>query len=147
VQSFFRCDGGGEFLGDLLLALPGNSVPTDWDTPQQNGISECANRDVGEGLVSSLVQSGLPDSFWGDAAFVHVTNRFPTAPIGDKTPYEPWYGTKPAISHLCLWGCKAYVHIQRDQRTKTQSHTRECAFIGYPEDHKAWIVAGKTAKG
>jgi hypothetical protein len=75
-----------------------------------------ANRDIGEGLVS-----GLPDSFWGEAAqaFVHVTNRFPTAPVGDKTPHELWYGTKPDVSHLRVWGCRAYVHIQRDQRTNT----------------------------
>jgi hypothetical protein len=99
----FRCDGGGEFLGELKCYLRSQGTQyqqTIRDTPQQNGISERANRDIGEGLVSALVQSGLPDSFWGDAAqaFVHVTNRFPTAPIGDKTPHELWYGTKPNVS-------------------------------------------------
>jgi hypothetical protein len=49
-----------------------------------------------------------------------------------------WYGSKPDVSHLRTWGCIAYVHVQRDQRTKTASHTTQCVFIGYPEDHKAW---------
>ena len=147
----FRCDGGGEFLGELkwyLISQGTQYQQTTRDTPQQNGISERANRDIGEGMVPALVQSGLPDSFWGDAAqaFVHVTNRFPTAPLGDKTPYEMWHGTKPDVSHLCVWGCKAYVFVQRDQRTKTQSHTCECAFIGYPEDHKAWMFYDPKAK-
>jgi hypothetical protein len=97
----FRCDGGGEFLGDLKRYLRSQGVLTGT---------------LVKGLYR-LVQSGLPDSFWGEAAqaFMHVTNRFPTAPLDDKTPYELWYGTKPDVSHLCVWGCRAYVHIQRDQ--------------------------------
>lgn len=139
----FRCDGGGEFIGmlkDYLLSVGTEYQQTTRATPQQNGISERANRDIGEGIVSALVQSGLPDTFWGEAAlaFVYVTNRFPTAPLGTTTPYERWYGHKPDVSHFRVWGCRAFVHIQRDQRTKTQSHTAECVFIGYPEDHKAW---------
>jgi hypothetical protein len=59
------CDGGGEFLGDLKHYLRSQGTQyqqTTWDTPQQNGISECANRVIGEGLVSSLVQSGQTPS-------------------------------------------------------------------------------------
>jgi hypothetical protein len=147
----FRCDGGGEFLGSFkkyLISQGTQYQQTTRDTPQQNGISERANRDIGEGVVTALAQSGLPDTFWGEAAtaFVHITNRFPTARLGDKTPYEMWHGDKPDVSHLRVWGCKAYVHIQGDQRTKTQPHTRECAFIGYPEDHKAWSFWDPKAK-
>jgi hypothetical protein len=55
-------------------------------------------------------------------------------------------GSTTTISHLRVWGCKAYVHVQRDQRTKTSSHTRECIFIGYPDDHKAWRFYDPKAK-
>jgi hypothetical protein len=27
------------------------------------------------------------------------------------TPYEAWYGTKPHINNLRVWGCYIYVHI------------------------------------
>jgi len=139
----FRCDGGGEFIGALKTYLISQGTEYQQSTratPQQNGVSERANRDIGEGIVSALVQSGLPDTFWGEAAlaFVYTTNHFPTAPVGNKTPYELWYGHKPDVAHLRVWGSRAFVHVQRDQRTKTQSHTKECVFIGYPEDHKAW---------
>ena len=101
----FRCDGGGEFVGDLkrYLATQGTIYgQTTRNTPQQNGISERANRDIGDGLVSALVQSGLSDPWWGEAAmaFVYTSNHFPTAPLGDKTPYEMWYGSKPDVSNL-----------------------------------------------
>ena len=121
----FRCDGGGEFIGALKQYLEQQGTryqQTTRNTPQQNGISERANRDIGEGVVSLLVQSGLSDQWWGEAAlaFVYTTNRFPTAPLGDRTPYELWYSTKPDVYHLRAWGCKAYVHVQRDQRVSHQ---------------------------
>lgn len=109
-------------------------------TPQSNRISERAQRDIGEGVVSALAQSGLPDSLWSEAAraFVYVTNRLPGKRSGKQTPHELWYGNKPNVSRLRTWGCVAYVHVQKDQCNKLQPHTRKCAFVGYPEDYKAW---------
>jgi hypothetical protein len=54
VVLVFRCDGGGEFLGDLKRYLRSQGTQyqqTTRDTPQWNGISERANRDIGEGLI------------------------------------------------------------------------------------------------
>jgi len=71
-----------------------------------------------EGIISMLHQAGLPLSFWGEAlsAFIHVWNRTPTSAVPGRTPYETFYGVKPDVSMLCVWGCVAYVHIQKDKR-------------------------------
>ena len=76
--------------------------------PQQNGVAERANR----------VGSGLPKAFWGEGlgALVYVWNRCPTDAVKGRTPYQLWNGTKPDVSHLRVWGCTAYVHIQKDKR-------------------------------
>jgi hypothetical protein len=68
----FRCDGGGEFLGELKRYLRSQGTQyqqTTWDIPQQNGISERANRDIGEGLMS--VEKGvlIPDHIMRSAWF------------------------------------------------------------------------------
>jgi hypothetical protein len=99
----FHNDGGGEFIGELKTYVESQGTlfqQTTCKTPEQNGISERANRDIGEGLVSLLVQSGMADQWWGEAAlaFTHIANHFPTAPLGDKTPYEAWYKVKPDVS-------------------------------------------------
>ena len=111
-------------------------------TPQQNGIAEHANRDIGEGVVTLLSQSGLPDCWWGEAAnaFIHTTNRFPTRSIASgTTPYELWHGSKPSVAHLRTWGCIAYVHVQKDQRAgKLAPHSQKCVFVGYETEYKAW---------
>src|SRR5882762_7779315 len=88
-----------------------------------------------------LTESGLPASFWGEAlaSYVHVWNRLPTSAIpGATTPYELWHGTKPDVSHLRVWGCTAYMHVQRDQRTSLGPHMQKCTFIGYPAGYKGW---------
>ena len=44
------------------------------------------------------------------------------------TPYELWFGKKPKLSFLKVWGCDAYVKkFQPDKSEK-------CVFIGYPKE-------------
>ena len=110
--------------------------------PQQNGIAERANRTLEEGVISMLYKSGMPLSFWGEAlaSFVHVHNRVITSTLPDSTPYEAFLGSKPDLSMLCVWGCTAYVLIQKDKRPlgSLGSHMERCVFIGYPQGYKAW---------
>src|SRR5258706_12492900 len=37
-----------------------------------------------------------------------------------------------------MWGCTAYVHVQRDQRSSLGPHMQKCVFIGYPAGYKGW---------
>ena len=38
-----------------------------------------------------------------------------------------------------MFGCTAYVHVQKDQRRQLQSHSAKCVFIGYPTQYKGWL--------
>ena len=44
------------------------------------------------------------------------------------------------VSLLHVWGCVAYVRIQKDKRQwgGLGSHMEKCIFIGYPPDYKGW---------
>ena len=92
--------------------------------------------------------SGLPKGFWGDcfASLVHVWNRCPTEAVKDTTLYELWYGCKPEVSHLRVWGCTAYVHLQKDKRQPLESHMEKCIFISYPDGYKGWKFYNPTSK-
>ena len=117
--------------------------------PQQNGVAERANRTISEALTAMLAESGLPASFWGEALayYVHVGNRLPTSAIpGATTPYELWHGAKPDVSHLRVWGCTAYVHVQRDKRNSLGPHMQMCIFIGYPTGYKGWKFWDNASK-
>jgi hypothetical protein len=116
--------------------------------PQQNGVAERANRDLGEGVTTMLNESGLPPQFWGEAvfSFVHVRNRYGISTINHATPYQIAYKHQPDIGHLCIWGCAAYVHVQKDKRKGLGSHMEKCVFIGYPPGYKGWKFYNPVSK-
>ena len=110
-------------------------------TPQQNGVAERSNRIFDEGITSMLNEARLPGSFWGDAlgAFIHTLNRSPTSSLRGVT-HEAWFNRKPSVSHFRVFGCQAYVHVQKTKRKSFESKTRCGIFIGYPPDFKGWKV-------
>ena len=52
----------------------------------------------------------LPLSFWGYAleTDAFTLNRAPSKSV-ETTPYELWFGKKPKLSFLKVWGCDTYV--------------------------------------
>ena len=77
----------------------------------------------------------LSTSFWAEAVAtsVYVKNRLSAKPLGDLSPEEAWSGTKPDVSHLKVFGCKAFVFVDKQKRHKWDSTSRECIFIGYQD--------------
>lgn len=138
-------DKGGEYMSrefDAYLAAAGIlRQHTVRAKPHQNGVAERANRTIVEGITAMLNKAHLPASFWVYAlsALVHVRNRSPTSALLRSTPYKRWYHRKPDVSHLRVFGCTPYVHVQKDQRKGLQSHTKKCLFVGYPPDYKGWV--------
>ena len=63
-----------------------------------------------------------------------------------KTPYELWHHKKPDVSHLRIWGCTAYAHVQKDKRTGIGSYMEKCVFVGYPDGYKGWTFYNPTTK-
>ena len=87
-----------------------------------------------EDVTTMLAQACLPASFWGRclATQVKVWNCLPTASLPGKTPFEAWWGRKPDLSRFRVFGCMAYVFVQKDKHKKLESHMQKCIFVGYP---------------
>ena len=71
--------------------------------------------------------------FWGYALEMaaFTLNREPYKSV-ETTPYELWFGKKPKLSFLIVWGCDAYV--KRLQPDKLEPKSEKCVFIGYPKE-------------
>jgi hypothetical protein len=112
-----RTDGGGEYTSAAfkcyLLDKGIDHIITAPGTPQDNGGAERKNRTILETVRAISMQSGLNENLWTFAtkAAVYLRNRtgFP------KTPYEQLIGTKPNVSNLKPFGCKAWIHIQKEK--------------------------------
>jgi hypothetical protein len=46
-------------------------------------------------------------------------------------PKEAWTGKKVNYSFLKTFDCEAFVHIDKENRTKLEEKSKECTFIGY----------------
>ena len=138
-----RTDGGGEYIHDqfntYLLTMGIERQVTVARTPQQNGVAERANRTIMEAARAMLRAAGLPLSFWEYAvmAAVYLRNRSPTKALTDATPYEAWRGDK---SHLRVFDCRAYMHVDKTKRSKLQPRSIPVVFVGYAAEAKAWLV-------
>ncbi|RXW13922.1 hypothetical protein EST38_g11929 [Candolleomyces aberdarensis] len=115
---------------------------------QQNGDEERANRTMLEDVTAMLAQANSPVRFWGRclATQIKVWNCLPTASLPDKTPFEAWFGRKPNLSRFRVFGCTAYVFVQRDKRKKLESHMQKCIFVGYPPDYSDWTFYNPVTK-
>ena len=62
---------------------------------------------------------------------VYVLNRCPTKSVEGMTPFEAWYGKKPAVHHLKTFGCIVYVRNTAPHLKKLEDHGRKMIFVGY----------------
>lgn len=139
-----RTDNGGEYTSteftSYLLKEGIKHELTAPHTPQQNGVAERLNRTLVEGVRTMLADSKLPKKFWAEALStkVYLWNRSPTKALEEITPHEAWSGNKPDVSFLRVFGCRAYAHKPRVERSKLDSKTRRCVLLGYGTDRKCY---------
>ena len=139
-----RSDNGGEYTSkkfeDYLKSEGIRHERTIPKTPQQNGVAERLNRTLVESSRSMLLDAALPQTFWAEAisTAAYLRNRCPTRAVDEMTPYEAWYGVKPRVEHLRVFGCDAYAHIPKDERGKFDAKARKCILVGYGRETKGY---------
>jgi hypothetical protein len=106
--------------------------PTGEDSPSQNGAVEIYNDKLAVRTCTLLYGSGLPAKFWS-AALVHsayLHNCLVLTETG-KTPFEGYFGEKPGISSLKLFGSRVCVWHTGAQWAKLDCHDFTGIFLGY----------------
>ena len=140
----FRSNNGGEYITvEWELYLKERGIVHQKSTPrtlEQNGVSERLNLTLMDHVHTILIESQLPLSLWAEAVeySIYTKNRSPTAAIKDKTPYEAFWGKKPDISNLHVFGSQCYVHNDAPSRRKFDDRAIPTVFISYSTASKAW---------
>ncbi|GLC47439.1 hypothetical protein PLESTM_002074400 [Pleodorina starrii] len=140
-----RTDRGREYLNseiDTFYEERGITHETSAPyTPQQNGVAERLNRTLMERVRCMLSESNVPTRAWSFAMRMacHLRNRSPVHGL-DGTPYERFYGRKPDVSDLRVFGCVAYVWVPDAQRKKLDPTSEKGVFVGYEPGSKAYRV-------
>ena len=64
----------------------------------------------------------------------------------DKTPFESWFGKKPNVSNLKVFGSVCFLHTPDHFRKKLDPKCRKAIFVGYPLESKHYKVYEVDAK-
>ena len=147
-----RSDRGGEYYGRYGEAgqIPGpfarflqecgiSAQYTMPGEPEQNGVAERRNRTLMNMVRSMISTSSLPKLLWGDAlkTAAYILNRVPSKSV-PKTPFEMWFGSKPKLNHMRVWGCPAEVRPYDPNLKKLDFKTVSAFFVGYADKSKGY---------
>ena len=118
--------------------------------PQQNGVAEEKNRTIVGAARTMLHDQGLPVHLWAEACntTVYVQNHCPYRILGMSTPEEAYFGKKPDLSHLRIFGANIYMHVTKDAKKKLEPTAEVRIFVGYtdtPHNYRVYLPdSGKT---
>jgi hypothetical protein len=143
-----RSDNGGEFINQRFRTYFDNhglihetSCP---QTPQQNGVAKRKNRHILETARALLHGNHVPTRFWPGAVStdVHLLNRLPSKVLQFQTPLQVLASHVSLPTTLMLpprvFGCVAYVHLHKNQRSKLDPCALRCLFLGYAVHQKGY---------
>ena len=135
-----RSDNGGEYIDggfSEYCAAQGirmkKTIP--W-TLQQNGVAKRMNRTLNERARSMRLHAELPKTFWANAVstIAYLINPRPSVLIEFKLPEEVWSSKEVKVSHLKVFCCASYVHIDYDARSKFDAKSKIYFFIDYSDE-------------
>lgn len=107
-------------------------------------MAERKNRHILETARALLLGAHMPSRHWGDAVatVVHLLNRMPSKVLDFKTPLHTLstYVTLPTMLMIPprVFGCVAFVHLHKTQRTKLDPCAIRCCFLGYALHQKGY---------
>jgi hypothetical protein len=106
------------------------------------------NRTLMEKARSMLNDVGLGQECWVEAVGTtyYLVNRSPSSTLDDKTPHEVWFGKKPSLQHIRVFGCDDYVHVPKENRSKLDKKVEKCIFIGYKDGVKGYKLWNPETK-
>ena len=145
-----RTNRGGQYVGKefkrYLRSQQIEHEETIANTPEQNGVSERLNQTLLEKARQMVAHAALSKRYWAEAVSTacYIKNRSPSQALtGHITPYEAegshtWYGRKPHLSDLKVFGCIAYAHIPDGQRRKQDDKSQRMKFLGYSKVIALW---------
>jgi hypothetical protein len=118
--------------------------------PDQNGYAERYGVLISKMARQMTIDSGLPSFLWPEAAktAIYIQNRLPHRSISWQSPYEAlatylgdkalyWLQLKPDLSNIRIFGCKAYVRINKLLRLAKLAPR---AAIGYLVGYEAYNI-------
>jgi hypothetical protein len=147
-----RSDNGGEYRGPFERYCRKFGIrleKTPPKIPQLNGLVERMNRTLTERVTAMLSHAKLPNSFWAEALnhAMYILNLSPLVPLIGDISLRVWSGKNVSYKKWKVFGCKAFVHIPRDERSKLDSKMKQCIYLSSPRYWETGEAEGHHTSG
>lgn len=89
-----------------------------------------------ESARTMLQARDLPVKLWAEAinTAVYILNRTAIKKKKSVTPFEAWNKKKPELSHVKVFGTKAYAYIDKQFRNKMDKKANKLILVGYQSE-------------
>ncbi|KAJ6935199.1 hypothetical protein NC652_010261 [Populus alba x Populus x berolinensis] len=89
-----------------------------------------------------LHYKGLPKKLWAEAAntSIFLLNILLTKDLQTRTPFEAWFGYKPKLINLKIFGCLCFSYIPQNNRDQLDKKVEAKIFVGYNTVAKAYKI-------
>ena len=146
------CDNGKEYMNANIYRLFREKGITMKPCPpyvhELNGVAERYNRSVMDTARCLLKEADVSRMYWPEIikAAAYLKNRTLANTLVEKTPYEIFFGEKPDIKYLKIYGSKVYVRIPEQLRnSKWDDKARLGTLLGYTETGYRVLINGKIS--
>lgn len=115
---------------------------------EQNGASERELRTLIDCARTMLLDCGINLELWPEAinTACYVLNRSVLKQGEKETAFEKWFGRKPEVKHLRVFGTDAYLHVPKEKRKKFEAKSRKVIIVGYDGESTNYRVWDKTTR-
>ena len=145
---FVRSDGGKEFDNKTLAAALRASgtiwEPTSAYAPEQNGVSERAQRTLFDTTRNTLMTLSVPEKYspYALQSAIYVWNRTTTS---KPCPYLSLNNSSPSVQHLRIFGCRAFAH-NPFHKGKLQPRSDPMVLLGYEAENVYLLLNPETGR-
>lgn len=136
-----QCDNGKEYLNkeiyDFIRQKGIELLPCPPYVHELNGVAERYNRsamDIGRCLMR---EAKIHRRYWPEAikTAAYLKNRTIANTVENKTPYEIFFGMKPNVEHLKIYGSRVFVRVPEVLRkSKWDDKAQQGILVGYNEN-------------
>ena len=129
------------FRGIFHLTAPGRE-------PNYNAVIERASAVMEQMGFAFLKHANRPRSWW-DLAFDHavfILDRCPRRSNQSSiTPFEAFFGVKPDLSDIRIFGCIAYAHVSPAEHQHLEPRAQRGIYVGNDESRRGFklVLDGK----
>jgi hypothetical protein len=89
-----------------------------------------------------MQEAKVSKAFWPEAhKYANLLRNFsPTRALDKVTPHEAFWGHKPDVSPLRIFGSKCHVRVPPEHRKKLDAHSIDGVFCGFTRNSKAYRI-------